>query len=377
MRRLLTAVALGAACIGVGATRAQDAPLPPENRWAILIDASDASANEKTAAARAEFCEGLSKSGIPTDHIFVYSTDATDEARRPTRANILAVLDALRNVDGTVQLDPEGAERRRWRGSDEEAPCEAQLYVIAGGVSVEVDGQTRNFVAPCDAPIAEITGADDERLINVVEIESALTKPEGFPIERVFLSINFWSTEKTRDAGSAGSASNLADVDLKSVGSRSARDEEESETAKGYSYVCVLTNNARFDDANVDSFYKTLTTGLEGYADFARNGDGQVGALELAEYVRDVARAGSVELFVNGSAPYSLAVAERKIEPVPAELFEEIEKIMTNPKNRALQESARNRKNRVRVQASKNDAGAAARSSEGTRGVSESGGVWR
>lgn len=376
MKRLLTAVALGAACIGVGAARAQDSPLPAENRWAILIDASDEAANAKTAAARAEFCESLSKSGVPSSHIFVYSTDATDAARRPTQANVLAILDALRDVDGKVRLDPEGAETRRWRGSDSAAPCEVQLYVIAGGVSVEDGGQTRNFIAPCDAPSTEISGADDERLIDVATIESALTKPKEdcYPIDRVFLSINFWSTEATRGADSA---SNLADVDLTSVGSRSSDDEEEDNTAKGFSYVRVLTSDARFDDATVDSFYKTMTNGLEGYADEARNGDGWVGALELAEYVRDNARDGSVELFFNGSASYSLAVAERRVEPIPAEIFAEIEAALTNPKNRALQESARNRKNRARVQASKANGGAANGQSAGTRGGSEKGGVLR
>ena len=374
MKRLLTAVALGAACVGVGAARAQDSPLPSENRWAILIDASDAASNAQTATARAEFCESLSQSGVPSSHIFVYSTDATDEARRPTRANVLTVLDALRDVDGRVRLDPEDAETRRWRGSDLDAPCEVQLYVIAAGVSSEDDGQTRNFIAPCDAPLTEISGTDDERLIDVATIEDALTKPAGYPIDRVFLSINFWSTEATRGADSA---SNLADVDLKSVGSRSADDEEENATAKGFSYVRVLTSDARFDDATVDSFYKTLTTGLEGYADVARNGDGWVGALELAEYVRDNARDGTVELFFNGSASYSLAVAERRVEPIPAEVFAEIEAVMTNPKNRALQESARNRKNRARVQAPKANDGASSGRTAGTRGGSEKGGVLR
>lgn len=374
MKRLLTAVALGAACIGVGAARAQDSPLPSENRWAILIDASDAASSAQTATARAEFCESLSKSGVPSSHIFVYSTDATDEARRPTRANVLAVLDALRDVDDRVELDPEGAETRRWRGSDPDAPCEVQLYVVAGGVASEDDGKTRNFIAPCDAPLTEISGADDERLIDVATIENALTKPEGYPIDRVFLSINFWSTEATRGAGSA---SNLADVDLTSVGSRSASDEDENAKAKGFSYVRVLTSDARFDDATVDSFYKTTASGLEGYADVASNGDGWVGALELAEYVRDNARDGTVELFYDGSASYSLAVAERRVEPIPAEIFAEIEAAMTNPKNRALQESARNRKNRARVQAPKANGGASSEQNAGTRGGSEKGGVLR
>ena len=377
MKRLLTAVALGAACVGVGAARAQDSPLPSEDRWAILIDATDEAANAKTVAARAKFCESLSKSGVPESHIFVYSTDATDEARRPTRANVLAILDALRDVDGKVELDPEDAETRRWRGSDSVAPCEVQLYVIAGGVSGEGDGRTRNFIAPCDAPLTEISGTDDERLIDVATIENALTKPKEdcYPIDRVFLSINFWSTEATRGDGSA---SNLADVDLKNVGSRSAEDEDEKTAAKGFSYVRVLTSDARFDDATVDSFYKTMTNGLEGYADVARNGDGWVGALELAEYVRDNARDGSVELFFNGSASYSLAVAERRVEPVPSEIFAEIEAQMTNAENRALQQSARNRKNRVRVQAPKSNVGGASNGqNDGTRGVSTQGGVLR
>ena len=137
MKRLLATVALGAACIGGAAARAQDSPLPEETRWAILIDASDAATVKEespktgaaqTSAARADFCKRLSENGIPEDHIFVYSTDATDEARKPTRANILAVLDALRNVDEWVELDQgDAAQTRRWRGDDIEAPCEVQL----------------------------------------------------------------------------------------------------------------------------------------------------------------------------------------------------------------------------------------------------------
>lgn len=367
MKRILTAVALGAACIGVGAARAQDSPLPPETRWAILIDAADAktlndagTTLERSAAAREKFCQKLTQSGVPADHIFVYSVDAADEARRPTQENILAVLDALRYVDNFVQLDQDDSESRRWRGDDVEAPCEVQLYVIAGGVSSEENGRTRNFVAPCDAPLAEISGADDERLIDVAEIEKALTQPEGYPIERVFLSINFWSTEEKRGGGSA---SNLNDVDLKTVGVRSSSDDGEIAVAKGFSYVRLLTRNARFDETNVDSFYSAFANGIEGYADVARNGDGWVDALELAEYVRDNAREGTVELFYNGSASYSLAVAERQNAEIPREIFAEIEKELTAPKNAALRESAKKRKNRAPVRKTKlkeesaNDAG--------------------
>ncbi len=383
MKRLLTAVALGAACIGVGAARAQDSPLPAENRWAILIDASDAATVKEespkteaaqTSAARADFCKRLSENGIPEDHIFVYSTDATDEARKPTRANVLAVLDALRNVDEWVGLDQgDAAQTRRWRGDDLEAPCEVQLYVIGGGVAVKDGGQTRNFVAPCDASLADVAGAESERLIDVEEIENALLNPEGFQIERVFLTINFWTTEEATRG--AGSASNLSDVDLKSVGTRGSDDEDEdAEKAKGFSYVRVLTSSARFDDATADSFYKTLTDGMSGYADVASNGDGWVGAIELAEYVRD--NVGGASIFYNGSTTYSIAESKRRIEPVDPELFAEIEKVMTNEANKALRESARKRKEKAR-KAQAEAADAPRSSDDGTRGVSKEGGLLR
>ena len=385
MKRLLATVALGAACIGGAAARAQDSPLPEETRWAILIDASDAATVKEespkteaaqTSAARADFCKRLSENGIPEDHIFVYSTDANDEARKPTRANILAVLDALRNVDEWVELDQgDAAQTRRWRGDDIEAPCEVQLYVIGGGVALEDGGRTRNFIAPCDASLANVAGAESERLIDVAEIENALLNPEGFPIERVFLSINFWTTEEATRG--AGSGSNLSDVDLKSVGTRGSSDEDEdAEKAKGFSYVRVLTSSARFDDATADSFYKTLTDGMSGYADVARNGDGWVGALELAEYVRDNVRDASVELSFNGSTTYSIAESKRRIEPVDPELFAEIEKAMTNEANKALRESARKRKEKARkAQAEAVDAPRS--SDDGTRGLSKEGGVLR
>ena len=49
LKRLLATVALGAACIGGAAARAQDSPLPEETRWAILIDASDAATVKEVA----------------------------------------------------------------------------------------------------------------------------------------------------------------------------------------------------------------------------------------------------------------------------------------------------------------------------------------
>lgn len=344
MKRIFWAVALCAVWNG-GATQAQNEPLLAENRWVVAIDATDASElNEKTEEARAEFYEELYASGIPEDHVFTFATNATDEARRPTRENIEAVLDALRDVSGRVRLDPAGAEPRRWRGDDENAPCEAMIFITAAGVAVEENGRTRNFIVPCDASLSKIAGAEDERLIDVAAIEEALTNPEdgSRPIDRVFLAINFRSSAATRNADVA---SKWRGVELKKVGARGVRNEE-SASWQGFSFVRVLTKNERLDDFSVDAFYQTTTQGLRGYADVAGNGDGWVGALELAEYVRDNGRVGAVDLVFNGSAPYSVARARRQTK-IPATIFEELEQTFTLPENQALKESARKRKTRA------------------------------
>ena len=341
MKRLIAALAISAAINGV-AVQAQDFPLPAETRWAVMIDASDASAlNEKTDAARAKFCEELCAAGVPKDHIFTYATNAKDEAERPTRKNIETILEELRDVSGVVGLD-DGDETRYWRGDgDDAAPCEVQFYITAKGVSFNTAQGTRNFLLPCDVQPEEITGPDDERLLDVATIEEALATPEeGTPIDRVFLVINFLSTE-TATRG-VGKASGLRDVVVKDVPTRSVYDEEET-AANVFSYVRILTKNERLDDETVDSFYQTIAQWMSGYADLARNRDGWVGAVELAEYALDNGREKAVDFAFNGSATYSIAPSRREAN-VPRELFAQLEAALVAEENRALRESARKRK---------------------------------
>ena len=339
MKRFGWLVALGASLGGVGAVDAQDRPLPADNRWVVMIDASETKDfNDKTEAARVKFCEELCESGIPEDHIFTYTTNAKNADERPTREKIVEILDALRDVSGSVGLDLEGSSY--WRGDDVDAPCEVQFYITARGVSFEKQGvKTRNFLLACDVDPEEITGADDERLLDVAELERALTTPEeGAPIDRVFLAINFLSTE-TATRGS-GKARGLRDASTRNA---ATPDDWEYDDARGFSYVRILTKNERLDDERVDSFYQTFAQGMSGYADLTNDRDGLVGAVELATYAMENGRLEDVDFTYDGSASYSVAYSRREAT-VPPGLFSELEKVFTLPENKALRESARKRR---------------------------------
>lgn len=347
------------------AARAEDGgaekrPVVAENRWAIVLDASRPSASAETQAqidaAREKFRADLEGSGIAPDHIFVYTSTAEDETRRPTRATILNVLNALRDVDGVCELYSAGPDEDKpyWREivdeeSDAAAPCEIQLYLTAPGFASS-DGE-RDWLVPCDAPLDELDPLDvatnAERLLSVDEVEDALTSPldeEATPFQRTFLAINFLTLERsTRGSGAAVAPSTEVDLE-RSVGR--GFDDEDAGPATRFQHVRVSTKNERWDARTVDSFYSTMSEGLTGCADLAGNRDGWVGAAELAEYVRANGRDDAVAIAQNGNAVYSLCPSRREWS-VPTALYSDIEQIFTRPEFKKLRDSAKTRREEV------------------------------
>ncbi len=321
----------------------ENAPIVAANRWVVAIDASvpsDSSEERaRTEAARRKFCADLQASGIPADHIFVYSSSATDASRRPTRATILAILDALRDVGGFCELYPErpGEDKPYWR--EEDAPCEIQLYITARGFADPNGGPDR--LVPCDETLDSVADSPDERFVGVDEIESALTKPADdgeVPFERTLLAVNFLSTGATRGVGNGAVP---PEINLRRSNARGFDDEGGDATR--FRHVRVLTKNERLDAETVDSFYSTLSEGLAGAADASGDGDGWVRAYELAEYVRTNGRENAVEIAQNGNATYSLCRARRRWSPEP-KIFDDIGKIFTNPEFSAMRASAKARR---------------------------------
>lgn len=348
---------------GVG--DAEKRPVVAANRWAIVLDASRPSASAESQAqvdaAREKFRADLEASGILPDHIFVYTSTADDAARRPTRATISNVLNALRDVDGVCELYPGGPDEDKpyWREVvDEEsgaAPCEIQLYLTAPGFAAS-DGE-RDWLVPCDAPLEKLgDAASADRLLSVDEVEDALTRPldeDAEPFQRTFLAVNFLTVETTtRGVGaivaSDASDATLAEVDLaRSVGR--GFDDEETGSAARFQHVRVSTKNERWDARTVDSFYATMSEGLTGCADLAGNRDGWVGAGELAEYVQANGRDNAVAVAQNGNAVYSLCPSRREWS-VPAALYSDVERIFTRPEYKKLRDSAKARREQVEAE---------------------------
>ena len=362
--------ALGAAlgtALGTGgvASRAEDGaadvgkrPVVAENRWAIVLDASRPSASTEAQAridaAREKFRADLEASGILPDHIFVYTSTSEDETRRPTRATILNVLNALRDVDGVCELYPTGPDDDKpyWREVvDEEsegadaAPCEVQLYLTAPGFAAP-DGE-RDWLVPCDASLENLDAeASAERLLSVAEIEDALSRPldeDATPIQRTFLAVNFLTIEAAT-RGSGGSGSIPSEVDLERSIGRGFGDSDSTPSTR-FQHVRVSTKNERWDATTVDSFYATMSEGLTGCADLAGDRDGWVDAGELAEYVRANGRDGAVAIAQNGNAVYALCPARREWS-VPPSLYSDIERIFTRPEYKKLRDSAKARRER-------------------------------
>lgn len=341
---------------GTGAVRAdarsgdENAPTEASNRWAIVFDASRPAASSEAQAridaAREKFCADLEASGILPDHIFVFTSTAKDEARRPTREAILNALETLRDVDGVCELYPERPDEDKpfWRGEENDdgnALCEAQIYLTAPGVAASDGGS--DWFAPCDAPLENVDEATRaETWLRVEAIEDALTRPEderATPIQRTFLAINFLTLEaKTR--GDARKAA-LSEVDLERSVARSVGDMT-SRSATRYRHVRASTKNERWDARTVDSFYRTMSDGLSGCADLAGDRNGWVEAGELAEYVRANGRESSVAIAQNGNAVYSLCPSRREWS-VPTELYREIERTFTRPEFQDLRDSASRR----------------------------------
>lgn len=330
------------------ATESGDVPVVASNRWALVFDASrPAASSEEQArndAAREAFCADLEASGVLPDHIFVFASTAEDESRRPTRATILNALASLRDVDGLCELGSDG-EQRFWR-EDESAPSEAQIYLTAPGVAA-TDGGSAWF-APCDAPLENVDETTlAERWLRVDEIENALTRPSderATPIQRTFLAINFLTVESpTRGAGAREVAT--AEVDLERSTTRGFDDEDEAAILRGRS-VRVSTRNERWSARTVDSFYRTMSEGLDGCADLAGDRNGWVEAGELAEYVRANGRQGDVAIAINGNAVYLLCPSRRDWK-VPAALYREIERTFTRPEFVKLRDSAKRRGEQV------------------------------
>lgn len=335
---------------GLGATRADDGdenePIVASNRWAILFDASRPAASSEAQAridaAREKFRADLEASGILPDHIFVFTSTAEDESRRPTRETILSALETLRDVDGVCELYPERPDEDKpfWR-EDEDAPCETQIYLTAPAVAATDGGS--DWFAPCDAPLEKIDDASrNERWLRVAEIEDALARPDderATPIQRTFLAINFLTLEATTRGGAREAA--LNEVDLERSVARGSGEETARATAR-YQHVRVSTKNERWDARTVDSFYLTMSEGLNGCADLAGDRDGWVEADELAEYVRANGRKDAVAIARNGNAIYSLCPSRREWS-VPPELYREIERTFTRPEFKKLRDSASKR----------------------------------
>jgi len=366
--------ALGAAlgtALGTGgvASRAEDGaadvgkrPVVAENRWAIVLDASRPSASTEAQAridaAREKFRADLEASGILPDHIFVYTSTSEDETRRPTRATILNVLNALRDVDGVCELYPTGPDDDKpyWREVvDEEsegadaAPCEVQLYLTAPGFAAP-DGE-RDWLVPCDAALENLDAeANADRLLSVAEIEDALSRPldeDATPIQRTFLAVNFLTIEAAT-RGSGGSGSIPSEVDLERSIGRGFGDSDSTPSTR-FQHVRVSTKNERWDATTVDSFYATMSEGLTGCADLAGDRDGWVEAGELAEYVRANGRDDAVAIAQNGNAVYALCPSRREWS-VPAALYSDIERIFTRPEYKKLRDSAKARREQVEAE---------------------------
>lgn len=361
-------LALAAVCaLGTGgeAVRAEgDAekrPVVAENRWAIVLDASrpsaSADAQAQVDAAREKFRADLEASGILPDHIFVYTSTAEDESRRPTRETISNVLNALRDVEGVCELYAANPDEDKpyWRESDAEeidgaALCEVQLYLTAPGFSAP-DGE-RDWLVPCDASLEKLADAANAgRLLSVDEVEDALTCPldeNATPFQRTFLAINFLTVEATTRGVDGASDERLTEVDLERSIGRGAGGEG-TNPATRYYHVRAATKNERWDARTVDSFYATMSEGLTGCADLSGNRDGWIGADELAEYVRANGRDKAVAIAINGNAVYSLCPSRREWS-VPAALYSDIERIFTRPEYTKLRDSAKTRRERAEAE---------------------------
>lgn len=341
---------------GLGASRAdeeagENEPIVASNRWAIVFDASRPAASSEAQArideAREKFRADLEASGILPDHIFVYSTTADDEARRPTREAILSALEALRAVDDVCELYPErpGEDKPFWRGDDNDdgnAPCETQIYLTAPGVAATDGGS--DWFAPCDAPLENVDEATRTATwLRVGEIEDALARPDdeqATPIQRTFLAVNFLTVEAaTRGVGAKGNPAN--EVDLERSVARSVGDGNAASTVR-YRHARVSTKNERWDARTVDSFYRTMSEGLNGCADLAGDRNGWVEVGELVEYLRSNGRDGAVAIALNGNATYSLCPSRREWS-VPPELYYNVERTFTRPEFQKLRAYAKNR----------------------------------
>ena len=351
----LVALALGT---GLGAARADEVvdenePIVATNRWAIVFDASRPAASSEAQAridaAREKFCDDLEASGILPERIFVFTSTAKDEARRPTRAAILSALETLRDVDGVCELCPERPDEDKpfWRGDENDdgnAPCEAQIYLTAPGVAATDGGS--DWFAPCDAPLENVDEATrTETWLRVADIEDALTRPldeTATPIQRTFLAINFLTVAApTRGAGANGNPA--SEVDLERSVARSVGDGNDATNVR-YRHARVSTKNERWDARTVDSFYRTMSEGLSGCADLAGDRNGWVEVGELVEYVRANGRDGEVAIAFNGNAVYSLCPSRREWS-VPTDLYRQIEQTFTLPEFKKLRDSASKRKN--------------------------------
>lgn len=337
----------------VGEGGGENEPIVASARWALVFDASRPAASSEAQArideAREKFRADLEASGILPDHIFVFTSTAEDESRRPTRETILNALATLRDVDGVCELYPErpGEDKPFWRGDandDGNAPCEAQIYLTAPGVAATDGGS--DWFAPCDAPLDDVDEATlAERWLRVDAIEDALTRPDderATPIQRTFLAINFLTVgTATRGGGANGAASN--EVDLERSVARGVDDVGgNAASTVRYCHVRVSTKNERWEARTVDSFYRTTSEGLSGCADLAGDRNGWVGAGELAEYVRANGREGAVAVAQNGNATYSLCPSRREWS-VPTELYQAIERTFTRPEYQKLRDSAKKR----------------------------------
>lgn len=337
-RPLLFILACAALC-AAGRISAADEPfVSAANRWAVIIDTITDDAADKDAYQTLR--DELNDSGILPDHILAYSSLNDDPAKRPTKENLTALLDGIRNPDRN-RLP--GADGQMCRVRTVEGPCELQFYVMAGGVFDPENAH--ELLVPAGIPTEQIEKSNEKSLLPLQDIENALISPEEdqSPMERTFLVVNFISLHSVTRGNAADSP--LREIDLARVPVRGSGDDTEND--KRFLHLRVLTKNEQIDDPTVSSFYQTLRAGLHGYADLSGNQDGLVQAEELARYIETNGRPGSVEMARNGNDPYPLA-RSRQEATIPEGLFAEIGRTFTMDKYSNERKSAQEREKSIK-----------------------------
>lgn len=331
---LFTALAL--ALIPKCAAKAEVNPVQPrEGRYAVILDTTLPEANRKSEHQNAlrTLSESLQKTGIPRDHIQLY----TSSAKAPT-----------------LKIMEEVFAPKSWA---KKQPAEIQVYITANALS----NGTADMLVPAGVSPDEIQETTDPRLISFNEIREMLASCGA---ERIFLMMNFMSVKNvTRSSGKTSALQNVNLERYRGVTSSEYFDEEEEDAAGdvppiqtqnadstntpsvnqsgNFQFLQIVTRDQSVSNPQFNAFYQTFQSGLEGYADIAGNNDGWIQAEEIAYYLRANA-AMDVEISRNGNARYVLCKAGKKAK-IPASIFHELSRVFTRDEFTQERESAAQR----------------------------------